>query len=83
MPVIETWDTKGHLLDAVDDRSPAEVNADRLFDRATQAIAANAAYLALASPSAAQTTAQVKALTRECTALIRLLLGELDSTDGT
>jgi len=68
-----------------------------LRDRAAAALAANvtdqadnATYLAIASPSAAQVAAQVRALTRqsttqarELTAVIRLLLGLLDSTDGT
>jgi len=39
------------------------------------ALTANQTYLALASPSTAQNTAQIKRLTRECSALIRLLLG--------
>jgi anti-sigma factor RsiW len=74
-----------------------QVNEQTLRDRAQAALAANttdqadnAIYLAIASPSAAQVTAQVRALTRqsntqarELTAVIRLLLGLLDSTDGT
>lgn len=54
-----------------------------LRDKAQQALTANAAYLAVASPTAAQNTAQIQRLTRECNALIRLLIGRLDDTAGT
>lgn len=58
-------------------------NADALRQRAVAALTANANYLALASPTQAQAIAQVDRLTRECSALIRLMLGALDSTAGT
>jgi len=53
----------------------AEWVADDLRAKGLAALTANQTYLALASPSTAQNTAQVKRLTRECSALIRLLLG--------
>jgi len=64
-------------------RKTSEDNADSLRAKASQAFAINATFLALASPTNAQTLAQVKALTRETNAIIRLLLGALDTTDGT
>lgn len=60
-----------------------ETNAASLRDRAAQALAANAAFLALASPTNAQVLAQVQRLTKECSALIRLGQNLLDTTDGT
>jgi hypothetical protein len=59
--------------------TPTEANAATLRDRAAQALAVNATYLALANPTAAQTTTQVQRLTRECSALIRLTINQLDS----
>ncbi len=52
--------------------------AATLRQQATAALDANAAFLALASPTAVQLRDQTVALTRECSALIRLLLGKLD-----
>jgi hypothetical protein len=61
---------------------PAErVNERTLRERAVLALQVNADYLALASPTAAQRNTQVDRLTRECSALIRITLGLLDSTD--
>lgn len=60
-----------------------EENAATLRQRATAALDANTTFLALASPTNAQNAAQVRLLTRECSALIRMALNLLDSTDGT
>lgn len=71
----ETWQS-GALISAVSfdvDVTDEVVHLD-LHDRMRQALAANATYLAIAAPTNAQNTAQVKRLTRECSALIRLLL---------
>jgi len=58
-------------------------NQSMLQQRAQAALVANATYLALATPTAAQVGAQVALLTKECTALIRLLLNKLDDVSGT
>jgi hypothetical protein len=58
-------------------------NRDALLAKVGPALTTNAAYLALASPTTAQNTAQIKALTREVSALARLVAAQLDSTTGT
>lgn len=55
-----------------------------LFDLAVkvrQAIDANSAFLAIGSPTNAQVLAQTRVLTRECTALIRLMARTIDGLD--
>jgi hypothetical protein len=58
-------------------------NAQTLQQNTITALASNATYLALATPTTAQNTAQIKALTRQIDALIRLVANQLDSTAGT
>lgn len=57
-------------------------NRATLAQRAENALRANANYLALATPTAAQQAQQLDRVTRESSALIRLVLGLLDSMDG-
>jgi len=76
----QSFDAKGNLVAEqvveVDITGPV-VQLD-LHARARQALADNAAFLAIGSPSQAQTLAQVRRLTRQHNAIIRLLL----ATDG-
>ncbi len=51
--------------------------------RAAAALTANATYLAIATPNNAQVAAQVRTLTKECSAVIRLLLGLLADVSDT
>jgi hypothetical protein len=66
----------------IPDPGPQQVNADALHSKAAAALDRNVAYLAVTSPTNAQVAAQVKLLTQENSALIRMVLGLLDSTDG-
>lgn len=56
---------------------------DSLNTKARAALTANATYQAIGAPSVAQNTAQIQSLTKQCNGIIRLLLGQLDSTTGT
>jgi len=66
---------------------PEQVNAATLRSRLLQALAVNAAYqaafTATNTPTAAQTTAQTRRNAQQNSALIRLMLEQLDTTDGT
>lgn len=55
-------------------------NAVILRDRARTALATNQAFLALTPPTQAQVVAQVRALTQQNEALIRLVVGALSDT---
>jgi hypothetical protein len=60
---------------------PEQVTEQTIRDSGRQALTANRTFIALTSPTAAQTTAQVKALSRQMNGVIRLLLGAFDGTD--
>ena len=53
----------------------AEVTKIDLIAKAKQALAINQAFLDLGIPANVQIVTQVQRLTRECSALIRLLIG--------
>ena len=57
------------------------VNADTLHAQAHAALAQNRAAISAAAPTNAQVIAQVKNLSAQNNALIRLVLGLLDATD--
>lgn len=70
----ETYDPSGKLVDTrteLVDVTAEAVEYD-LHARARQAYAANRAFLANATPTNAQVVAQVRALTRQTNALLRL-----------
>ena len=73
-----TW--VGDPLFAADTTS---TNDSSLRQLAKAALDVNGTYLNVANPSNAQVAAQVKALTRQASGLIRLFLQQLDSTAGT
>jgi hypothetical protein len=58
-------------------------NLAALQTKAQTALTNNATFQAIASPSNAQTLAQVQALTKQCNGIIRLLLNLTDTTSGT
>jgi hypothetical protein len=55
--------------------------AKQIAANASGAIDANVTYLAIVSPTTAQVTAQVKALTRQINGVLRQALGRFDKVD--
>jgi hypothetical protein len=56
-------------------------NDEKIRELVQAALISNRQYVTTGTPTAAQTTAQVKSLSRQMNALIRLVLGKLDATD--
>lgn len=67
----------------LDPPDPKGVNKLTLVDRATLGLATNNTFLAIANPTNAQILAQTRALTKEYSSVIRLLLDQLDDISGT
>lgn len=76
------WDPVARAV-VVTGPPPQVANQATLTARALAALAANDTYLAIGSPNNAQVVAQVNRLTKECSAIIRLQLDQLDTTTGT
>jgi hypothetical protein len=72
-----THDINGNLV--LDETVEVDVTEQAvtldLHGKARSALQANQTYLAIASPTNAQNLAQIRKLTRETSALIRLLIG--------
>ena len=94
--VMSTYDDKGaqtsqraytadenRQADARVALSSAVINKDALLVKAANALSVNATFLAIASPTTAQAVTQVKALTRQVNAIIKLLVNDLSNTDNT
>lgn len=64
-----------HYVTTIPAPNSANANLATLQQRAATALTNNDAFLAVASPTTAQVTAHVKALTRQVNALIRLAQG--------
>jgi hypothetical protein len=71
------------VTEQVPDPTVDQLNLADLKSKAGNAISGNITALGVANPTNAQVVAQVKALTRQNNALIRIVLGLLDTTDGT
>lgn len=69
------------LLAAHDTAAASSSNETTIRAQALAALTTNRTYTALASPSTAQNTAQIKALSQQHNAIIRMLLGLFDGTN--
>lgn len=80
----EVYDSQGKLVSSrviTWTTTPEQDNEQSIRQQVAAALATNRTYTARQSPTAAQTTAQVQALSRQNNGLIRLLLSLLDGTD--
>ena len=62
-------------------QAAAFANKATLTTRGLTALDANKTFLAIASPTNAQVSAQVRALTQQMNGVIRLVLNKMDATD--
>ena len=79
--VVETWDGTT-LLNTRTEAIPTlqDINLAALRAQAANALAQNTAAQGIANPTNAQVIGQVKALSAQNNALIRIVLGLLDAT---
>jgi len=63
--------------------TPEVVNRATLRSRLLQALVANAAHLTKTTTTNAENAAHLRLVTQELSALIRLMLEQLNTTDGT
>lgn len=80
--ITQVWTVRLKTQDELD-IDTATSNRSQLQSKAEQALSINVTYLSLTTPTTAQNTAQIKALTRQVSAVIRLLLQKLDNLAGT
>lgn len=74
-----TWTSRNKTAQEIADTTGI-TNRATLVSQADGALATNTTYIALASPSTAQNTAQIKALSQQMNKVIRLVIGKLDGT---
>lgn len=81
----QVFDGQGRLIseEVVTVDTTAETTQADLRTKARQALSTNATFLGIAAPTNAQLTTQLKAITRQNNALIRLLIGTDLLTDNT
>jgi hypothetical protein len=80
MPKIK-WQSKATIDAEKAQENLLRTNKLTIEEKALLALETNRTFLGLTSPTNAQTLAQVKSLTRQNNAIIRLLLNKLDGTD--
>lgn len=78
MTIEDDW-----AVDMAAEEATRQANIAALAVKAKDALEANATFQAIGSPSNAQVLAQVRLLTKENNALIRLALGLLDTVEDT
>lgn len=78
----ETWTVRAKTQAELDS-SAITTNTATLLAKAKAALTVNTTFLGIASPTNAQVIAQVKALTRQVNALIKLEVRDLLDTSGT
>lgn len=78
---IQRWDSGVLVEDYTVPKPTEQYNSETITEQAQTALVDNRAFLAITSPTQAQTLAQVKDLTRQNNKIIRMLLQAFDGTD--